>query len=89
MADRRQTIPLFQFRPSIRGNAWPAIPDAQAARIAAVLLQLDSTQWWPRERLEAFQLRQLALLAAHAIRNVPGYRGRLAPIARRTAAAGR
>ena len=83
MADRRQTIPLFQFRPSIRGNAWPAIPDAQAARIAAVLLQLDSTQWWPRERLEAFQLRQLALLAAHAIRNVPGYRERLAPIADR------
>jgi len=75
----------FEFAPGIPGNAWPAIPDANTARIAAVLQQLERSQWWPRERIEAMQLRQLALAAGHAIRHVPAYRERLSPIAERIA----
>ncbi len=73
----------FRFNPGIQGNAWPAIPDPQAACIAALLLQFERSQWLDRERLEAMQLRQLALVASHALRHVPAYRTRLAPIADR------
>ncbi len=40
--------------------------------------QLDQSQWWPREKLEARQFDQLREILAHAAQTVPFYRERLA-----------
>ncbi|MEQ8662865.1 MAG: hypothetical protein RLW62_18790, partial [Gammaproteobacteria bacterium] len=47
------------------------------AALAALLFQLERTQWWPAERLLAAQLAQLERLLAHACASVPWYRARL------------
>jgi hypothetical protein len=44
----------------------------------AAQFQFDRSQWWPAERMRAQQFRQLRLLIAHAIANVPHYRDHLA-----------
>lgn len=56
--------------------AWPAVVGGEAGALLAVLQQLELSQWWPAEILEAQQRRQLAVLLAHAERNVPFYRDR-------------
>lgn len=56
------------------GIAWPAIPGATAGRLLALQHQLEHSQWWPHERLEQHQLRQLARLVDHAFATVPFYR---------------
>lgn len=40
----------------------------------AIHRQLEQTQWWPRERIEAFQLQRLRQLISHAEQFVPYYR---------------
>jgi phenylacetate-CoA ligase len=65
------------LRSTISGVVWPAVPDAKAASMLALLYQFDQTQWWPPEELRAAQFRQLALLLAHAAATVPFYRERL------------
>lgn len=40
----------------------------------AVHRQMEETQWWPRERVEALQLERLRQLISHAERFVPYYR---------------
>lgn len=59
------------------GIAWPALPAASGAALLAILFQLEQTQWWPRERIEAAQRRQLSALLGHAAATVPFYRDRL------------
>ena len=68
----------MKLRSTISGVAWPAVPDAKAASMLALLYQLDQSQWWPPEDLRAAQFGQLALLLAHAAATVPLYRERLA-----------
>jgi len=58
--------------------AWPALPTPEAARLAALLLQLEASQWWSPEELLAQQLHQAANLLHQAYRQVPYYRDRLA-----------
>ena len=41
---------------------------------AAVHRQMEQTQWWPRERIEALQLQKLRQLISHAEQFVPYYR---------------
>ncbi|MBK9030809.1 MAG: phenylacetate--CoA ligase family protein [Myxococcales bacterium] len=53
-------------RSSLRGVAWPAIPDPAAARVQALAWQLDQSQWWSPARLAAHQDQQLAELLRHA-----------------------
>ena len=60
------------------GIDWPAIPGRAAATILALQYQLEDSQWWPAETLQAAQLRQLELVLGHALRSVPFYRERLA-----------
>lgn len=61
----------------MKGIAWPALPSSVHAQVLAVEYQLEQTQWWPREKLLAMQLRQLELVLAHAVHTVPFYRNLL------------
>jgi phenylacetate-CoA ligase len=58
--------------------AWPALPGSIAARLLALQQQLEHSQWWPREQIEAHQYRQLSKLLGHAFATVPHYRRSLA-----------
>lgn len=59
------------------GIAWPALPDAPGAALLAILFQLEQSQWWPAERLQQAQRRQLSVLLSHSRDQVPFYRSRL------------
>ncbi|WP_340116530.1 hypothetical protein [Pelagibius sp. 7325] len=75
------TRPTSRYQPLLSGHptiAWPALPAPEAARLAALLLQLDASQWWTPEDLRAQQLHQAANLLHHAYRQIPYYRDRLA-----------
>jgi phenylacetate-CoA ligase len=52
--------------------------DAQAL---ALQFQLEQTEWWPAEKLQAHQLSQIQNVIDHAQATVPLYRKRLAPFA--------
>ncbi len=64
-------------RSAVEGVCWPAVPSSSDATLLAVLHQLEQSQWWSRDRLEAMQMRQLEPLLAHAARTAPFYKGRL------------
>ncbi|MBI0535687.1 phenylacetate--CoA ligase family protein [Roseomonas sp. KE2513] len=70
--------PEFTVHSAVDGIAWPGIPAANGAAMLSILFQLESSQWWPEERLLARQRDQLARLLSHAAAQVPFYRGRLA-----------
>ena len=70
----RSSVP----RSTVAGIAWPTIPGGAAARLLALLQQLEQSQWWSRERIEAQQLRQLSKLLDHAVATVPHYHRSLA-----------
>lgn len=59
---------------AVEGLAFPAVPDARAAALLAILWQFDRTQWWAPERLAALQRAQLHALLRHAVEQVPHYR---------------
>ncbi|MCU0935645.1 MAG: phenylacetate--CoA ligase family protein [Gammaproteobacteria bacterium] len=67
---------LVDVASGLPGVDWPAVPSPEAAAVLSVLFQLDQSQWWPREALEAQQLRQLSALLDHARATVPFYRER-------------
>lgn len=50
---------------------WPALVADDAALLLALQYQLDASQWWTRETLEARQLEQLDALLRHAVEQVP------------------
>ncbi len=60
--------------PRLSGNVFPVIPDPHAAVQLALQFQLESSQWWPAEKLREHQFRQLQPLLAHAFAHVPYYR---------------
>lgn len=62
----------------VPGIVWPALPSAEVVSLLALQYQLEQSQWWPPERLQREQFRQLGQLANHAWRTVPAYRTRLA-----------
>ena len=45
---------------SMAGNLWPVVPGQRAAMMLALLFQLEQSQWWAPERLQAAQFRQAA-----------------------------
>ena len=73
--------PLGVPESAVPGLVWPALPTPRYQAIHAIHDQLSQTQWWTPERLDAMQMRQLALLLGHAKRTVPHYR-RTLPVAR-------
>lgn len=62
---------------AVPGVVWPALPDARAARLLALLWQFDQSERWPMQEILDHQLRQLSLIVEHAWRHVPFYRERL------------
>jgi phenylacetate-CoA ligase len=65
-------------RSDIPGIEWPAVATDRTAMLAALMRQLDETQWLSPSELEAQQRRQLGLLARHAAEHSPHFRRRLA-----------
>jgi phenylacetate-CoA ligase len=61
----------------VTGMAWPALPGGTAATLLALQHQLEHSQWWSPEQLEAAQLRQLGILLQHCWNTVPFHRDRL------------
>ena len=59
------------------GLAWPAIPDANGNILLGLLFQLEQSQWWTPEKLQAEQFRQAGELLRYARDHVPFYRERL------------
>lgn len=69
------------YHPMISGHetvVWPALPTPRAARLSALLRQLDDSQWWTADQHRIQQLRQATALLHHAYRQLPYYRDRLA-----------
>ncbi len=56
------------------GIEWPAIPNAAAATVLAMVRQLEGSQWLDGSALLTRQLRQLQALTRHAHESVPWYR---------------
>jgi phenylacetate-CoA ligase len=58
--------------------AWPPLFSNDRASLAALVLQLDRSQWLPPGEIAAGQARQLAVLARHFAAHSPHFRARLA-----------
>jgi phenylacetate-CoA ligase len=70
-------LPYAVPQSALPGVVWPAVPDDAASRLLALQFQLEQSQWWPPEVIEARQFEQLQQLLAHAQRTVPFYASRL------------
>lgn len=62
----------------LSGVAWPAVPGQQGLLLAALLTQLEQSQWLPPAAIEQAQMRQLRLLIEHAQRHSQFHAERLA-----------
>lgn len=71
-------LPLLP-RSVCAGVTWPALPDDRNAQMLALQYQLEQSQWWSPERVQALQLQQLSRVFRHAMATVPYYRQRFAP----------
>lgn len=71
-------LPYAVPRSALPGAVWPAVPNDAASRMLALQLQLEQSQWWPPEVIEARQFEQLQQVLIHAWRTVPFYAQRLA-----------
>lgn len=65
-------------RSALPGVISPAVPDANASLLLALLYQLDQTQWLSPQALARHQGGQLRVLLQHAAATVPFYRERFA-----------
>lgn len=64
----------------VSGIAWPAIPRDEAARLMALLFQLEQSQWLSPEGQRNRQLAQLRGLLSHARAQSPYFAERLAGV---------
>ncbi len=79
-ADRRGPQPPFAVLPiesTTTGTDWPVVPNGRASVAFGLLYQLERSQWWPAETMQAHQLRQLTTVLEHASATVPFYGTRL------------
>lgn len=65
--------PAPEVRSVVAGIGWPGIPSDSGAHLAALLFQLERSQWLPAEQLRERQLEQLRTLLRHAKATVPYY----------------
>jgi len=64
-----------ELKSVVAGIGWPAIGSDPAAHLAALLFQMERSQWLPVEALRERQLGQLRLLLRHVQATVPHYAG--------------
>ena len=62
----------------IPGIIWPPLVNGPPAPLAALMYQLESTQWLTPDELAQQQYRQLVMLARHAVDTSPSFRKRMA-----------
>ena len=70
--------PLILQRGDIPSIAWPAVHSHQTASLAALILQLEATQWQSADEIAAGQRAQLGVLAAHFSTHSDWFGARLA-----------
>lgn len=63
---------------ALPGIGWPALPDAEGARVLALQYQFAQSERWSPAQLRAMQFAQIGRLLRHARDTVPFYRDRLA-----------
>lgn len=73
-----ETTAIDLLRSAVPGMQWPALPDADGARMLALQYQFEQSQWWPAGRLQSQQMAQFGSVFHHALATVPYYRERLA-----------
>lgn len=66
-----------ELKSTVAGVEWPGIPSPEGAALLALQYQMEQSQWWPREKLDARQFGQLREILSHAAKTVPFYRARL------------
>ncbi len=66
------------MRGDVPGAAWPAVFSSRVSSLAALIQQLDRTQWLHPDEIVIGQHRQLSRLAAHLVEHNPSFRARLA-----------
>ena len=71
-----------QYRTLVKEARFPALFERSGAQLMATLFQLEQSQWWPPEKLQLAQARQLQALLDHAREHVPFYRQRFDGIPR-------
>ncbi len=74
MSDKRT---LGRIKSDIDAIDWPPILTGNAAILAALIHQLDETQWVSPEEIRARQHEQLVILARHCVRQSRQFRGRM------------
>ncbi|MGE0484647.1 MAG: phenylacetate--CoA ligase family protein [Gammaproteobacteria bacterium] len=70
----------FDMVSAVPEQAWPALPGAEGAMLAALNYQFAHSERLPPDELHACQLAQARCLVEHARRTVPYYRERFAGI---------
>ena len=77
---RKTASPGPEVRSIVAGIAWPGIPGDPGAHLAALLFQLERSQWLTAEQLRERQFEQLRALLRHAKATVPRHAGTLREI---------
>lgn len=72
-------LPFTSVMPQV---AWPALLGQAGSNRLATQFQLEQSQWWSPQLMQAAQFEQLRQLLPHAARHVPHYRRALADFAR-------
>ena len=67
----------MRLKSAVENLIWPTIQSGRGAELTALQRQFDESQWWPEEKLQEMQWRQLTALATHAYHQVPFYHNRL------------
>lgn len=70
-------LSLAQPRSHIAGVVWPPVSTGKAATLAALLDELDRSQWLDTASIRTRQFRQLRVLADHSARHSPQFARRL------------
>lgn len=78
MKDKTGSAAWPPLQSRLPGLAWPAVPGQQGLLLAALLTQLEQSQWWPTAAIEQAQLRQLIVLVEQARRHSSFHAERLA-----------
>lgn len=74
----QRELPWPPMQSRLPGIVWPALPGQQGLFLAALLAQLEQSQWLPAAGIERAQLRQLQVLIEHAQRHSRFHAERLA-----------
>ncbi len=81
LSDRPQSGLMWPpMRSQLPCLVWPAVPGQQGVILAALLAQLEQSQWLPAHTIEEAQLRQLRVLIDHAQRHSRFHAERLAAV---------